>query len=217
MDLEERLSYQFKRKELLKRALTHRSYGRERGGEDNERLEFLGDAVLELVVTELLMERFPELSEGELSYRRAMLVNKEGLFQVARSLGLGEYLLLGKGEELSGGRRKKSILAGALEAVVASLYLDGGLEEARRFVSRHLFSLLSQAEVDPKGLLQKHCQRTLGLLPLYRLVERKGPPHAPLFQVELKVGGLVVRAWGGGRKEAEKRAAEEALRRTFSL
>jgi len=213
--LQERLGYSFRRLELLQEALTHRSYGKP----DNERLEFLGDSVIELVVSHLLFETFPEQREGELSKMRSSLVKEEALAEVARRINLGRFILLGKGEETTGGRDKDSILAGALEAVLAAVYLDGGFEEAFRVV-KELFDdavrgmAKTWSDRDFKTRLQEYTQARFKEVPQYKVVQERGPEHDKIFQVVVTARG---RIWGRGsgrsKKEAEQRAAEEALRK----
>lgn len=214
-ELERRLGYAFRRPELLATALVHRSSTRRSG--HNEKLEFLGDAVLGLAVSDLLMEAFPQAEEGELSRRRASLVNARALAVRGSELGLGAALRLGKGEEKSGGRRKPSILAGAYEAVLGAVYLDGGYPPAREIVARHFTAdLLGGPEASPidhKSRLQEITQRLFRETPRYALVETSGPEHDRDFVAELRVcGKLRGRGSGKTKKEAEQRAAMQALR-----
>jgi ribonuclease-3 len=203
--------------DLLELALTHRSYAFETGGlPTNERLEFLGDAVLGLVVTDLAYRRFPDLSEGELAKLRAATVNMVALADVARDLGLGQHIRLGKGEELSGGRDKASILADGLEALLGAVYLDGGLEVASEFIVR-LFSPLIDAyaigegERDFKTTLQELAAQGVGESPRYEVTER-GPDHAKEFTAVVFLGDKPFgRGEGRSKKEAEQRAAREAF------
>ena len=213
--LQQRIGYPFRQLGLLEEALTHRSYGRP----DNERLEFLGDSVIELVVSQLLFETFPKLREGELSKMRSSLVKEESLAEIARGIELGRHLKLGKGEEATWGREKASILAGALEAVVAAVYIDGGFEEAFRVVEGLFRGRIRQMEEawrdrDYKTQLQEYTQARFKEVPRYTVVAERGPEHSKTFEVVVSVGG---RIWGRGsgrsKKEAEQRAAEEALRR----
>ena len=201
---------------MLERALTHRSYAYEHGGlPTNERLEFLGDAVLGLVITDTLYRAHPDLPEGQLAKLRAAVVNMKALAGVARSLGLGSYLRLGKGEEATGGRDKSSILADTLEALIGAVYLDRGLEEAARLVHRHFDTLIADsatrgAGLDWKTSLQElTAQHVLGV-PEY-VIEDSGPDHQKFFRATARVAG---RDWGEGegrsKKEAEQRAAEAA-------
>jgi ribonuclease-3 len=217
--LEQRLDYCFTARELLRTALTHKSFVNENptlGREDNERLEFLGDAVLDLAVGHLLMERFPVRSEGELSKRRAAIVNEQGLSDVAGALGLGEWLFLGRGEEQTGGRRKASLLADACEAVVAAVYLDGGFDAAFRVIRRLFQDRLGAADKpggeDYKTQLQEVVQAELRQVPRYLVVAEHGPDHEKTFIVAVQIGGQeVARGSGRSKKEAEQRAAQLAL------
>lgn len=217
-DLEARLGLTFRDRELLCQALRHSSYVHENpdSGPSNEQLEFLGDAVLSLAICHLLLETFPHSPEGELSRRRAALVNSRTLAAVARRLQLGDFLLLGKGEERQGGRRKVSLLADALEALLAAVYLDQGLEAAARLVREWFLPLLSMQEEldfqDAKTLLQEWAQARGEEPPLYRVLEESGPSHARVFKVGLLLGGQI-RAEGVGRskKAAEQAAARQVL------
>jgi ribonuclease-3 len=214
--LERLLGYEFTREELLERALTHRSYANEnRAGADNEKLEFLGDAVLDLVVGHLLMTTFPSLSEGELSVTRAQVVSEAGLSELAAELGLGEFLRLGRGEERTGGRSKPSLLADAFEAVIAAVYLDGGFEAARQLVERLLSRRLSAIDTsgfhDFKTRLQESAQAKLKSTPEYRVVGEAGPDHDKTFEVAVHIKDREWgRAAGKSKKEAEQRAAAMA-------
>jgi ribonuclease III len=218
--LEERLGVPLPRADLALCALTHKSYTNEHRGEvpdDNERLEFLGDAVIDLAISHRLMERHPAAREGELSKLRALIVNEEGLAKVARALGLGELLLLGKGEELTGGREKSSVLADALEAVIGALYLAHGMEVLLTFVDRCFGEALEAvangtAGADYKTLLQEEAQVRHKLAPRYRVLSEHGPEHAKIFEVEVSLGE-VGRACARGRskKEAEQAAARQLL------
>ena len=228
--LEERLGYAFRDPEVLDRALTHSSAVPElrsaRGEEisfsgsavqDNERLEFLGDAVLELLTSEYLLANFPEWSEGQLSKSRARIVNAHSLEAAARSLGIGEHLRLGRGEEKTGGREKPALLADAFEAVVAAMYLDGGLEPVRELLKRTVFQLALESgerisESDRKSALQEYLQGKGEPPAEYRLAGETGPDHQKTFQVEVWVKGeCLANAEGNTKKEAEQRAARSAL------
>ncbi len=219
-EIQRRIAYRFRRPGLLREALTHRSYlneARDPGESDNERLEFLGDAVLDLVVSEYLLHAFPEAAEGELSKLRARLVSEKTLAGVAKKIGLGEQLRLGRCETKTEGRSKPSILADALEAVFAGVYLDGGLDAATACV-KAVFSdeLVScdrfRAKGDFKTDLQELCQRDFELLPQYRMVREAGPDHAKLFEVEILIRGDHYGVGvGTSKKEAEQMAAKEAL------
>jgi ribonuclease-3 len=214
--LDRALGVSFRDLELREAALTHRSYAFERGTDiTNERLEFLGDSVLGLVVTDMAYATFPELPEGALAKLRAAIVNMSALANVARSLGLGDIVLLGKGEELSGGREKASILADALEAVFGAVFLDRGLDVARELIER-LFRPRMEAYVrgegdrDYKTILQELASQELRAMPEYRLEER-GPDHEKEFTATVFLAGEALgTGTGRSKKEAEQQAAREA-------
>jgi ribonuclease-3 len=218
--LEERISHRFRNSQFLTQALTHSSYiprGNEEE-EDNERLEFLGDSVLELAVSHLLLRCFPRMAEGELSKARALLVKEATLASIARRVRVGKAVRLGRGEEETGGRKKDSILAGCLEALVAAVYLDGGYDEAFRVIEVLYAPLLEEMrggikDLDFKTRLQEYIQKRLNTTPHYSVTEEEGPAHAKTFEVIITING---KAFGTGRgkskKEAEQRAAEKALR-----
>lgn len=226
--LEEKLGYRFQDRALLLQALTHRSWVSEhssRAGEnadnDNEQLEFLGDAVLGFVVSEALVLREPEAREGQLSQQKAHLVSATFLHRCALRLSLGEYLQLGKGEDRSGGRERKTLLANACEAVIAAMYLDGGMEVTRKFIQDHVLSALdspgaleSIGALNHKSMLQER-SRSLGLpIPRYSTVSTSGPEHAKIFTVEVKVGeDFAYRATGSSKKAASQQAAEGLMER----
>lgn len=226
--IEAALGYVFRRPAWLDEALTHKSFLNEqrlKSGRHNERLELLGDAVLALVVTDYLTERFPQLDEGRLSKLKARLVSAQVLARAAQRLELGRFLKLGRGEEVTQGREKQSVLADAFEAVLAAIYRDGGLDEARAFALRVLDTdllALDRAgghpdQEDFKTRLQEYCQSRLDVLPQYTVTGESGPDHRKVFEVELTIGG---RAYGVGRghtkKAAEQEAAREALGRIES-
>lgn len=214
--LESKLGYRFKNLNLLKTALTHRSFVHENRRvrlADNERFEFLGDAVLDLIVAEVLMELYPKADEGALSRARSSLVSEPSLSELARSIDLGSWLRLGRGETLSGGRNKDSLLADAFEAVVASVYIDGGLESGEKTV-RHLMGdrfknvMGGEYDQDAKSSLQECLQADYSTVPSYRIVEEMGPEHKKCFTVELYVWGYCMgRGQGRSKKEAEQKAA----------
>ena len=215
--LEERLGYQFKNRALLENALTHSSYAnehRETGLTSNERLEFLGDSVLGMVVADHLFREHPDMPEGELTRTRAALVCEGSLVEVARALELGKYLRLGKGEDAGGGRERPSILADATEAVLAAMYLDGGIAQARRAIRALILGNEEEmsASRDYKTALQELVQRESGRSLHYRLVGESGPDHAKRFSVEVELDGVTVGA-GEGRtkKAAEQNAAKAAI------
>jgi ribonuclease III len=227
---QERLGYKFLTRELLERALTHSSAVpelRAAGADeavsplhprDNERLEFLGDAVLELLTSEHLLVAFPEWSEGQLSKSRARIVNAGSLEAAARRLRLGEHLRLGRGEEKTGGREKQTLLADAFEAVVAAVYLDGGLAAVREVLRRVLFEQALEergeriSESDRKSALQELLQGQGRAPAEYRVAGESGPDHQKVFQIEVWIDGeCVATGEGGTKKEAEQRAAGSAL------
>jgi ribonuclease-3 len=216
--IQERIGHRFNNAELLERALTHKSYANEnRVPAHNERLEFLGDAVLGLIISEYLMKTCPDSTEGDLSRLRAAVVSEPALALAAREIGLGDHLLLGRGEEQTGGRDKDSLLANCLEALIAALYLDGGREAAETFVIRFFEEAIKKTcnfrgTLDYKTDLQELCQERLKKLPEYRIVSEAGPDHQKQFTVELSIKGEVYgRGIGRTKKEGEQRAAKEAL------
>ncbi|MDT8317140.1 MAG: ribonuclease III [bacterium] len=221
--LQERLGYRFKSLDLLQDALTHKSFlneNRHLDVRDNERMEFLGDAVLDLVVTDLLYNKFPEMKEGDLSKKRSSIVRESALYAIATDLGLGSNILLGRGEMQSGGDKKSSLLADTFEALVAAVYLDGGIAAARRFIDG-IFTPLIDAPPkveDYKSRFQELCQKDNLIAPTYKVINSSGPDHDKLFDVELEVGGKAV-AVGRGKsiKEAERQAAKAALREIYKL
>jgi ribonuclease-3 len=217
--LETRLAYSFKDRELLERALTHASVGEgARRVRDNERLEFLGDRVLGLLAAERLTELYPVAKEGELSPRLQALVNRHACARIARRLGLGAALKLSPGENKTGGRDKENVLGDACEALLGAVYQDGGLEAARAMFLREWaeeFTALDEPRIhDPKSKLQEWSLASRRTLPIYRVLDRTGPDHAPSFVVEVRVNGLeAANAEGRSRQEAEKAAALALLRR----
>ena len=222
------IRYQFHDPALLDEALTHKSYVNERKGQarrHNERLEFLGDAVLSLIISEHLAMRYPQLSEGALSKLKAGLVSEASLAAAARRLDLGAVLHVGRGEELSKGREKHSILADALEAVIAAIYLDGGFEASRTFTIDALKEELSRIESpqtkpgsdDYKTRYQEWCQQRYDALPRYVLVKESGPDHQKSFEVAVEIKGKVAGSGlGHSKKEAEQMAARQALEKVES-
>jgi ribonuclease-3 len=225
-ELEAYLGYRFADLALLDNALTHRSFVNENGGlalKDNERLEFLGDAVLELTVSDMLMMKFPDHAEGELSKLRASVVNEQPLAELARRFRIGEFLLLGRGEETSCGRMKPSLLANAFESIVAAMYLDGGFDRTAAFIGRLFEPLIEEGAMpvlyrDYKTAIQEICQNRFHEIPRYIVLSESGPDHDKRFEIGLVLGERVI-ATGKGRnkKEAEQkaaRAAREELRRT---
>lgn len=220
-ELEKALGYRFRNRRLLRTALTHRSwrYEHDPAGEDNQRLEFLGDAVLNLIISARLYEAFPELTEGELTRRRCALTNGRTLARIGAQWNLGPFLLLGRGEQAGHGHTRPATLSDAVEAIVGAAYLDGGLKAVERLYQRWWAPLLEQSasdavEENPKGALQEFCQRQWRVTPTYRVVEVTGPPHAQTFSVEVLVGEEVLgRGEGRNKRLAEAAAAREACRR----
>lgn len=234
IDLADLLGHAFHDPALLQLALTHRSLVFESHSStgaaanvDNERLEFVGDAVIGLLIADALYRRFPQAREGDLTRLRASLVSRKSLAEAAARLDLGRHLLLGKGEEQSGGRRKPALLANVLEAIVAALYLDGGLSAAQHFVEQHLLTPVlprleaainsgpasAQKLVDPKSALQEHMQATGAGQPRYVLIAETGPDHRKHFAIEVhsSTGQVLASAEGSTKKEAQQNAATLAL------
>jgi ribonuclease-3 len=218
--LEERISYKFRNPLLLAEALTHPSLGHETQQRhfDNQRFEFLGDAILQLVITEHLFQKFGDAPEGQLTKLRSRLVSREALKQHAAALDLGSHLLMGRGEEASGGRSRPSTLADAFEALIGALYLDSGLETARKFILEQARGDLAQVEsqpvdINPKGQLQELLQSISAQSPVYELLSQSGPEHDKTFVVQAVWEGQVLgQGSGHSKKQAETAAALEALR-----
>ncbi len=205
------LGYHFHEPSLLRQALTHPSMGKE----DNQRLEFLGDAVLQYIMSDLLYRSHPADQEGGLTHLRALLVCEAALSQVARGLGIGQALLMDKGEELTGGREKPSVLCDAMEAVLAAVYLDGGMEAARQIVKRHWPRPedVHRPMQDSKGALQEYLQQDGGEAPTYEIIEQSGPPHDRRFEAAVyRCGEELARGSGRSKKQAEQAAALNALK-----
>ncbi|MBI5078779.1 ribonuclease III [Candidatus Saganbacteria bacterium] len=218
-DLGKKLGVSFLNKFLLNQSLTHSSYGHEQNCPDNERLEFLGDAVIKLVVSEYLYHKFPAYAEGELTKIRAAAISDETFGKVGKKLNLGEYLLLSPNEKKSGGQKRKSNLANAFEAVVGAVYMDAGLGKVRDLIVellREEVETVSRAGYirDYKSALQEHAQKYHRELPHYHVIKETGPRHRRVFWVEVKLKGKRCGVGrGGNKKEAEQRAAAMALRR----
>lgn len=222
-DIQESLEYKFKQQALLCEALTHRSFSQTQPqavSPHNERLEFLGDAVLGLVVSESLAAMFPDSTEGELSKIKARLISRSTLSKAASRLNLGQWLRLGRGEEATKGREKISLLANALEAIIGAVYLDGGLDDARAFIQKVLtmeFSSLQNNSVssvgwDGKSRLQEWTHKQFGASPQYRLVRESGPDHQKVFVVTVEIQGKIMgQGEGRTKKEAEQAAAAQAM------
>lgn len=217
--LQQTLRHQFNDISLLEEALRHSSFVNEQPDNtlrDNERLEFLGDAVLNLVIGHLLMRDYPELREGDLSRIRANLVNETQLADIGRENGLGNYLMLGKGETQTGGHDKSSILANAVEAVIAAVYLDGGFEAASEVIAHYFQDLITMAQdlpsnQDYKSRLQEAVQGSIRAVPRYRVVEETGPDHDKTFHVMVTIGDIEAHGTGKSKKMAEQDAASNAL------
>lgn len=220
-ELEQIIQYEFKDKSLIKQALTHSSYANEHRGKclHNERIEFLGDAVLELAVSEYLFQNYPKKNEGQMTKIRSSLVCEFTLSQCARDISIGSYLYLSKGEEMTGGRERNSILCDAFESVIGAIYLDSGFEEARKFIDRYLLQDVEDKTLfyDAKTMLQELVQGNNWGVLSYTLLEEKGPDHNKEFLVQVQVGE---RALGSGvgrtKKAAEQQAAYEAMKRLKS-
>jgi ribonuclease-3 len=218
--LESRINYKFRNSLLLAEALTHPSlaYESQRPHFDNQRMEFLGDAVLQLIVTEELFRMFPDFTEGRLTKLRSRVVSRRALARFAMAIQLGDYVLLGKGEEATGGRRRLSTLADAFESLIGAVYLDSGQEKAKELVLRlfetEIGSMVSSPEeMNPKGQLQESLQAIHPQAPDYRIISESGPDHRRVFQAEVSWRGKVLATGKGkSKKEAEARAASEALR-----
>ena len=217
--LEQKIGYRFRNKKLLRQALTHSSYANEKKLGKlgcNERLEFLGDAVLELISSDVLYARFPQIPEGELTKKRASLVCEPSLAYCARQFGLPEYLLLGRGEDMTGGRMRDSIVSDATEALLGAIYLDGGFERAREFVLKFILNDIERKQLfyDSKTILQELVQED-GKQPVeYVLTGESGPDHNKQFEVEVRINGsLAGNGAGHTKKAAEQAAAYQALRK----
>ena len=219
-ELERKLNYAFRNPALLQEALNHSSYANEHRAahlHSNERLEFLGDSVLGFVTAEFLFQRHPEAPEGDLTRIRAALVCEQSLYEVAQRLGLGQYLKLGRGEEAGGGRERTSILADAVEAVFAAVYLDGGIDAARALIHRCLLdaqreSVVEERRRDYKTALQELVQRQADQTLTYRMVDEQGPDHAKTFRAEVLLNGEAIGSGSGhSKKEAEQAAARAAM------
>jgi len=218
-EIEKKLVYEFRSKELLDEALRHSSFVNEQPDadlRDNERFEFLGDAVLNLIVGHILMERYPNVNEGDLSRTRANLVNESQLAIIARAIDLGAFIRLGKGEIQTNGRDKNSILAGAFEALIAAVYLDGGFKVAFKIIENNFIPLLDSVNsaidsYDYKSQLQEWVQEEQGAMPYYKVVREEGPDHDKTFWISVKVFDVESDGQGKNKKMAEQDAAKKAL------
>ena len=212
------IGYNFGKIELLEQALTHSSLKRDKSGiEDNQRLEFLGDAVIELILTDMLFRRFPQQQEGKLTQWRSELVSRKGLAELAHSIKLGKYIKLSRGEEAEGGRQRSSILADAFEALLGAIYLDSGFEIAQAWLSALVAPRLEEVtsqeqEANVKGRLQEELQKLAPVSPLYEVISEEGPDHNKCFEVRIVWQGKVLsRGMGSNKQLAEKNAAKVAL------
>lgn len=214
-DFEKKIGYEFKDKALLNRAMTHSSYANEKGtGLDNERLEFLGDSVLGFITAEYFFEEYKDKKEGELTKKRANAVCEKTLFEFAGVIGLGDMILLGKGEELTGGRHRPSVVSDAFEALIAAIYLDGGIEEAKKFVLPFIENVNSAKPIlkDYKSTLQEVLQQNPTERFEYVVVSESGPDHNKEFVVEIHMNSNIIgRGKGRSKKKAEQAAAKQAL------
>ena len=216
-ELEGKIGYTFKDKTLFKQALTHSSYANEHrheGLKDNERLEFLGDAVLEIISSEYLFYNYPDMAEGEMTKLRASIVCEPTLALCTHEISLGSYLFLGKGEERTGGRNRDSIVSDAMESVIGAIYLDGGFASAKEFIHKFILKDIEHKKLfyDSKTILQEIVQANMTGNVSYELIDEQGPDHNKIFEVEARIGG---KAWGRGKgsskKSAEQQAAYEAI------
>ena len=216
-ELEKIIGYSFKNRSLLSHALTHSSYANEKHWDKtrcNERLEFLGDAVLELVSSNFLFRNYPTMPEGEMTKLRASLVCEPTLAFCAEAISLGNYLLLGKGEDLTGGRKRPSVVSDAMEAVIGAIYLDGGLANAKEFIYRYILNDIEHKQLfyDSKTILQEMVQAEFKDSLVYELLKEEGPDHNKTFEVSVKVGGRVIgRGVGRTKKAAEQVAAYHGI------
>lgn len=220
--IEDCLNYKFNNSDLLKEALTHKSFANEKNhGRDNERLEFLGDAVLQLAVTDILMERFPDDTEGDLSKKRAYLVGESYLAPIAKSLKIQEFLYLGKGEKNTGGQNKPRLLASALEAIIGAIYMDSDLNQSKKFIKDIFNKQLESTSCencqpmnsqDFKTQLQEKVWQIYQCIPQYKLTQSEGPDHNPTFYMSVSIDGKVIaNGFGKNKKEAQQMAAQKAL------
>ena len=217
VEIEQKIKYEFKDKELLKKALTHTSYAYEHGVESNDKLEFLGDSILEFVSSEYLYSNFPKLKEGEMTKVRATVVCESSLYKVAKNLGFGNYLYLGKSELATGGNDRQAILADSVESVIAAIYMDGGLEPAKAFIIENLSQEIEIAsknvgQKDYKTVLQEKLQIHGDVKIEYIIINEKGPDHDKTFQAEVRCENKkLATGIGKTKKQAEMKAAEKAL------
>ncbi len=217
MKLEESIGYTFKNKTLLEKALTHISYAHEFGLKSNEKLEFLGDSILEFISSKYLYDKFPNLKEGELTKVRAQVVCEDSLYEVAKKHNISEYIKVGHSESVSGGKNKPTILADSIEAIIAAIYFDGGLDSAEKFIISNLEEAMETAsrnvgQKDYKTVLQEKLQKNGDIHIEYKVVEEKGPDHNKTFTSEVIANGKILASGTGkSKKLAEMQAAKKAL------
>ncbi len=217
LELEKSIGYEFLNKKFITEALTHSSYSNEHRGEkikNNERLEFLGDAVLEVVVSENIFVKNKNMPEGQMTKLRAAIVCEKTLAYCARQINLGEYLLLGKGEDVSGGRDRDSVISDAFEALIGAIFLDGGIEKSKEFILNNVLSRVDEKTIfqDNKTVLQEMVQVEAGKELVYKLIKTSGPDHNKIFEIEAVLEGVVIgRGKGRSKKEAEQKAAYDSI------
>ena len=215
--IEESIGYKFKNKDLLINALTHTSYAHENNKESNEKLEFLGDSILEFVSSKYIYNKYPNLQEGEMTKVRATVVCEESLYKIAKSHGFGEFLFLGRSEVKTGGKNRPAILADSVEAVIAAIYLDGGLQEADKFIIENLDKEIEKAtkhvgDKDYKTVLQEKLQEHGEVKIEYEIINETGPDHDKYFEAQVKCNGkILAQGKGKSKKEANMHAAKKAL------
>ena len=215
--IEKEIGYTFKQKELLKKALTHTSYAYEKGVESNEKLEFLGDSILEFLSSKYLYNNYPKLKEGEMTKVRATVVCEKSLYKIAKKHNFSDFLYLGKSEKMTGGSERPAILADSVEAVIAAIYLDGGLEKAEMFIIENLKNDIAIAtthvgDKDYKTVLQEKLQEHGDIKILYEITKEEGPDHDKRFEPQVSVNGkILAKGKGKSKKEAHMQAAKKAL------
>ena len=216
LDLEHKLNYYFNDRNLLKNALLHKSLGNERKeykNQNNERLELLGDAVLDLIVAEYLYKNYKNASEGTIAKLKAMVVSEPILAKISRQIGVGKFLMLSRGEVISGGRNRESILADSFEAILGAVYIDSNLDEARVFALSHIKQYIDHIEenediLDFKSILQEYVQKEFRTVPTYELVAERGPDHMKEFEIQVIVGNYKEKAVARNKKKAEQLSAK---------
>ena len=221
LDLEHKLNYYFNDRNLLKNALLHKSLGNERKeykNQNNERLELLGDAVLDLIVAEYLYKNYKNASEGTIEKLKAMIVSEPILAKISRQIGVGKFLMLSRGEVMSGGRNRESILADSFEAILGAVYIDSNLDEARVFALSHIKQYIDHIEenediLDFKTLLQEYVQKEFKTVPVYTVISETGPDHMKEFELEVSVGEYKARATAGSKKKAQHLSAKDLCKK----